>query len=107
MADQSSEQAKIEQKREHNRRYYAAHKEQIAASNRARYQADREQRRAKQRVYYFAHRDQILAQHLVYNAKHDCECGGHYTTVNRCQHRRTEKHQRWAADQRVETPGQP
>ena len=34
-----------------------------------------------------------------YQEKHNCECGGKYTTQSKSKHFKTEKHQLWIADQ--------
>lgn len=58
---------------------------------------DGETYRRKMREYYHANKEKIRANQKKYEQtvgaeKHDCECGGSYTTKNKSKHLASKKH---------------
>jgi len=66
-------------------------KETVAAH----YSANRDKILEHKSAYYKANRVEILAR---LNAKHDCPCGGKYTTAGMAQHKRTLLHKNFEND---------
>jgi hypothetical protein len=63
----------------------------IAGRTRAEHYRDNaEQLNARQKEYYHNNTEKIRAQH---KQKHDCPCGGKYTTSDKAKHLKTKKHQ--------------
>lgn len=79
---------------------------------------NRERIRAKGRAYVATHKDEIKAYHEAHKTelrnnardryernrdmlreKHYCSCGGEYQQQHRCQHFRTQRHQKYLIDQ--------
>ena len=75
-------------KKEYNAKYQVDHREEI-------------------KKYHTEHREEINKRSAAWNLansanqkeKHDCPCGGKYTTNGRCQHLKTKKHLKYVATQ--------
>jgi hypothetical protein len=88
--------------------YYQDNREQINQKHKQYYQDNREQINQKNKQYKQDNREAILRQKNQYrqdnlekiksykNQKHDCDCGGKYTTSHKASHMKTEKHRVYA-----------
>jgi hypothetical protein len=98
-----------EQKKEQQAEYYAEHVEELKESNAAYYAEHVEQIKEYRAEYYAENQEEILLQKKEYyqknkaeidkirQTKHDCECGGKYTTGNKSKHIKTKLHQTYLA----------
>ena len=78
-------------KREYLRRYNEINREEINARR-------RESVKEKEtKNYYQEHKDQI-------NEKHQCQCGGKYTTHTKSAHQQTREHRHWIYFATTENP---
>jgi len=79
----------ISPQRDHEE-YYLDNKESIAARHKDYKQANKETILSKNKIYRLDNKEKI-------NAKHNCICGGRYTTYNLQQHMKTNKHTAYIA----------
>jgi len=77
---------------EHNKQYYDANKEQIQEHHKQYYDANKEQIQEHHKQYYEANKEQIT-EHK--NQKHQCGCGGKYTTTHKSRHLNSNQHQQY------------
>jgi hypothetical protein len=89
---------------EYNKQHYEANKKQIIEKNKQYCEQHKDQIKQYREQQYEQHKDQILEQNKQYykankeqiiekkNQKHNCECGGCYTSTNKRQHFKTSKH---------------
>jgi hypothetical protein len=81
--------------------YNADHRDEIKIKA-AEYRANhRDEKNKKQAAYYADHRDEKAAYYVANEArfkeKHECACGGCYTTIGKSQHNKTKRHMAYIA----------
>jgi hypothetical protein len=98
-----------EQKKEQQAEYYAEHVEEFKEYSSAYYAEHKEEAKELQKKHYAENQEEILLQKKEYyqqnkeeiqkrrQTKHDCECGGKYTTGNKSNHIKTKLHQTYLA----------
>tara|TARA_R110002049_G_scaffold234559_1_gene407777 strand:+ start:209 stop:772 length:564 start_codon:yes stop_codon:yes gene_type:complete len=74
--------------KESSKSYYEANKE----SKKEYYQAKKEEINERQLAYYNTHKEEINEKN---REKFNCDCGGRFTKVNKIQHIKTNKHQKY------------
>jgi len=90
-----------------NKEYRDNHKEQITEKAKEYYEVNKEQILAQKKENYEANKEQILAQKKEhyeankskYQEKHNCPCGGKYTTENKTKHEGSNRHQEYLKSQ--------
>ncbi len=74
---------------EKSKQYYQDNKETITEKSKQYYQNNKEHRKEQSKQYY---QDNIETRKAKRNQKHNCCCGGRYTTANKAQHFKGPKH---------------
>ena len=85
-----------EERKEQMAKYNEDNKEEIKEYFAKYYQDNIEEIKEKKAKYYEDNRDEILKRN---NQKHNCECGGKYTTGCKAQHLNTNKHKNFLKNQ--------
>lgn len=85
-------EANKEKTAEYFKQYYDANRERIAEYKKHWCEANKERLAEHKKQYREANKERTTA-------KHDCECGGKYTTATISTHLKTKKHQEWAEKQ--------
>ena len=91
-----SEEEIKEERKEYKAKYYQDNIEEIKEKKAKHYQDNIEEIKEKKAKYYEDNRDEILKRN---NQKHNCECGGKYTTGCKAQHLNTNKHKNFLKNQ--------
>ena len=73
-----------------NKEYAKAHREHKTTLQKERREENIELYKQSNKSDYEKHREQRLS---YMKTKHDCECGGHYMTVHKIRHMKSNKHQ--------------
>ena len=72
-------------RKEYLKQYYCNHREKMLTQLKNNYEMKHEEKIEAVAKYREVNKDDI-------NKKHICQCGGHYTTVNKSKHEQTKKH---------------
>jgi hypothetical protein len=94
---------------ENVKQYYDENRDKILEQRHDYYEKNRETFSEQQKQYYDENRDKILEQQHKYyeqnrekiNHKSTCECGGHFTQVNKALHLKTKKHKLFLQNQNL------
>jgi hypothetical protein len=81
-----------EQILEQNNQYYIDNKDKLLTQQKQYYENNKEKIRAIQNHYQINNKEKISAKA---KQKHDCNCGGRYTSINKLQHMKSKKHQNY------------
>ena len=85
---------------EYRKEYDAIHREYIAERRRQYHIANRETNNLKGREYRRLNSETMREKYILWNAarsdKHECDCGGRYTTRTKLKHTYTHKHREYA-----------
>jgi hypothetical protein len=73
---------------EYNKQYYQDNKEQLSEQKKQYYQDNKQTISECKNQYRINNKNKI-------NQKHDCDCGGKYTQINKAQHMKSKKHQKY------------
>jgi hypothetical protein len=76
----------------YHKEYYAVNKEDIAEKHKEYYEANKEQILAQTKEYRVANKSKI-------NEKHECPCGGKYTTQHKARHEKSNLHREYLKTQ--------
>ena len=91
-----SEEELKEENKEYKAKYYQDNKEEILIYNAKRYQDNKEEILIYNAKRYQDNKEEI---HKRNNQKHNCECGGKYTTQNKVRHLDSNKHKKYIEKQ--------
>lgn len=87
---------------EWNSHYYQENKDDIKFNQKQYYNDNKEGILAKRKQYQLDNKEKIRARkrlHYIAQERHECPCGGRYTTNKKSTHSKSQKHQKWLATQ--------
>jgi len=79
---------------EKNKKYQQDHKDKLKEYNKKYYQDNKDDKKEYTRKYQQDNKERI-------NEKHNCNCGGKYSTISKSQHERTKRHQKYITENKL------